>query len=127
MVLPVVSVGSNASEPIAFDGMPLLTEVQVGLDARALVVFHTPPPAAPINTVQLDVVQVADTAIAVARPEKTVPAVAPVDSDETRASAGTPFGPRFTQPVDAAGVRFEIAWAAFAAATCRAASIDFLG
>ena len=113
-----MSVGSNASEPIAFDGMPLLTEVQVGLDARGLVVFHTPPPAAPINTVQLDELQVGDTAIAVARPEKTVPAVAPVDSDETRASAGTPFGPSAIHVVAMAGARIEIARAALAAACC---------
>src|SRR5205823_7760718 len=127
MVLPVVSVGSNASEPIAFDRMPLLTEVQVGLDARGLVVFHTPPPAAPINTVQLDELQVGDTAIAVARPEKTVPAVAPVDSDETRSSAGTPLGPSSVHAVARAGARFAIAFAAFAAAICWAASIHFLG
>jgi hypothetical protein len=55
---------------MAFEGMPLLTELQLGLDARALVVFHTPPPAAPMKTVQpLDALQFGATAIAVARPE----------------------------------------------------------
>ena len=113
-----MSVGSKTNDPIAFEGMLLFTEVQAGLDARALVVFHTPPPAAPMKTVQLDKLQCGATAIAVARPEKIVPVVAPVDSDETRASAGTPFGPRGTQLVGAAGARFEIAWAEFAAASC---------
>ena len=62
--------------------------------------------------------QFGSTAIAVARPEKTVPAVAPVDSDETSASAGTPFGPRFSQLAAVAGAKIEIALAALAAATC---------
>jgi hypothetical protein len=56
-------------EPMAFDGIPLLVELQVGVDARALLVFHTPPPAAPMKTVQLERLQFGATAIAVVRPE----------------------------------------------------------
>jgi len=73
--------------------MPSLTGFQLGVAARALVVFQTPPPAAAINTVQLAALQFGATAMAVARPEKIVPVVAPVDSDATSADAGTPFGP----------------------------------
>src|SRR6266446_4317694 len=107
-----------------FDAIPLFDGLQLGLDARALVVFHTPPPAAPMKTLQLDgpAVQFGSTAIAVVRPEKIVPAVAPVDSDATRASAGTPNGPRFTQVAGVAGGRVAIVLAAFAAASCWAAS-----
>jgi hypothetical protein len=107
--------------------MPSLDGLQLGLDARALVVFHTPPPAAPMKTVQLDAVQVGDTAIAVARPEKIVPAVAPVDSLATRASAGTPLGPTSVQLAAMAGARLVIALAALAAVSCWAASIHFFG
>src|SRR5207244_1005440 len=82
------SFGSNTIEPMAFDSIPLLAGLQLGLDARALLVFHTPPPAAPMKTVQLDGVQVGTTAIAVVRPEKIVAAVPPVDSPATRAEAG---------------------------------------
>ena len=78
-------------------GIPLFTGLQLGLDARALLVFHTPPPAAPMKTVQLDGVQVGTTAIAVVRPEKIVAAVPPVDSPATRADAGTPLGPSSCQ------------------------------
>src|SRR5437870_7488847 len=73
---------------MAFDAILLFAGLQLGLAARALVVFHTPPPAAPMKTVQLDRLQFGSTAIAVSRPEKIVPAVAPVDSDATSASAG---------------------------------------
>ena len=73
--------------------MPSLTGFQLGVAARALVVFQTPPPAAAINTVQLAALQFGATAMAVARPEKIVPVKAPVDSDATKAEAGTPLGP----------------------------------
>ena len=112
---------------MAFEAMPLLDGVQVGLDARALVVFHTPPPAVPMKTVQLDGMQLGATAIAVPRPEKIVPAVAPVDSLATSASAETPLGPISVQFAGVAGARFEIAVAALAAVSCWAASIHFLG
>jgi hypothetical protein len=103
---------------MAFEGMPLLDGLQLGLDARALLVFQTPPPAAPMKTVQLDRLQFGATAIAVARPEKIVPAVAPVDSDETSASAGTPLGPSSVHGVAKAGDRAAIELAALAAVTC---------
>jgi len=67
--LPLVSFGSNAIEPMAFDAIPLFAGLQLGLEARALLVFHTPPPAAPMKTVQLDELQFGATAIAVVRPE----------------------------------------------------------
>src|SRR4029450_10893439 len=89
--------------PMAFDGIPLFAGVQVGVAARAFVVFHTPPPAAPIKTAQLAGLQVGATAIAVARPEKTVPEVPPVDSLTTRLDAGTPFGPSGAQGPTGAG------------------------
>src|SRR5213595_2476658 len=59
-------VASNTIEPMAFEGIPLLDGVHVGVAARALVVFHTPPPAAPMKTVQVAAVQFGATAIAVA-------------------------------------------------------------
>ena len=73
--------------------MPALTAFQLGVAARALVVFQTPPPAAATNTVQLPALQFGATAMAVVRPEKIVPVEAPVDSDATSADAGTPLGP----------------------------------
>src|SRR4030095_11221896 len=112
---------------MAFDGIPVFAGVQLGVGAVALLVFHTPPPAAPMKTVQLDALQFGSTAIAVARPEKIVPAVAPVDSDETRASAGTPLRPISVHSAAQAGDRAAIASAAFAAVICCAASIHFFG
>src|SRR5207248_8701579 len=120
-------VASNTIEPMAFEGIPLLDGVHVGVAARALVVFQTPPPAAPMKTVQVAAVQFGATPIAVVRPEKIVPAVAAVDSPATRASAGTPLGPSSVHAVARAGDKAAIALAAFAAATCWAASIHFLG
>jgi hypothetical protein len=96
-VFPVASVGSKIMEPMAFESMPLLEGVQLGVDASALLVFHTPPPAAPIKTVQLAWLQVGDTAIAVARPLKKVAEVPAVDSLTTVLDAGTPLGPMFCQ------------------------------
>ena len=112
---------------MAFEGMPLFTGLQLGVDARALLVFHTPPPAAPIKTAQLLELQVGATAIAVVRPPKTVAEVPAVDSLTTMASAGTPLGPRFCQFAGVAAGRFAIALAAFAAASCWAALIHFFG
>jgi hypothetical protein len=90
--------GSNTIEPMAFEGIPLFAGVQLGLEARALVVFHTPPPAAPMKTVQLVAgLQFGATAIAVVRPEKIVGEVPAVDSLATRLDAGTPLGPSSTQ------------------------------
>ena len=95
--------------------MPSLFGFQVGVAARALEVFHIPPPAAPINMVQLAGLPFGATAIAVARPEKIVPAEAPVDSDATKASAGTPLGPTSCHACDGAAAILSSAFAALAA------------
>src|SRR5258708_26258776 len=95
--------------------MPLFDGLQLGVDARTLVVFHTPPPAAPMKTTQLLELQVGATAIAVVRPPKTVAEVPAVDSLTTMASAGTPLGPSSCQFVGVLGGRVAIACAAFAA------------
>jgi hypothetical protein len=92
-----------------------------------------------MKTVQLDRLQLGATAIAVVRPEKIVPAEAPVDSDATWASAGTPLGPSCCQFVCVpaatlpmvlaafAAARLLMATAAFAAAWAVAASIQRFG
>src|SRR6476620_5401309 len=112
---------------MALDGIPLLAGCQFGCGASALSACHTPPPAAPIKIAQLCKVQFGATAIAVARPEKIVPAVAPVDSDATRASAGTPCGPSSCQLLCLPPGSLPIAAAEFHAAVRWAAAIDLAG
>src|SRR5437588_5061922 len=104
--------------------MPLLDGCQFGCDASALSACQTPPPAEPIKTAQLKAVQFGATAIAVARPEKIVPAVAPVDSEATKADAGTPLGPSSCQFVFLPAGNLPMALAAFAAACCCGAAIN---
>src|SRR5215831_12992969 len=65
-VLPFESFGSKTIEPIAFDGRPMLDECQFGCEARPLSASHTPPPAAPMKTLQSLAWHAGDTAIAVA-------------------------------------------------------------
>src|ERR1700746_43880 len=103
---------------MALDGMPLLADCQFGCGARALLACQTPPPAAPTKIAQLVGLQFGATAIAVARPEKIVPTVPPVDSDATRASAGTPNGPISCQLVLLPPGSLAIALAEFDAARC---------
>src|SRR4029077_16896790 len=114
-------------EPIALDGIPLLDGCQFGCGEGALSACQTPPPAAPMKIAQLCGLQFGAIAIAVARPEKIVPAVAPVDSDATRASAGTPLGPTSCQLVLLPPGSLPIAFAALKAFTCCAAAIDLAG
>ena len=112
---------------MALDGIPLLDGCQFGCGASALSACQTPPPAAPMKIAQLSAVQFGATAIAVARPEKIVPAVAPVDSDATRASAGTPCGPTSCQLVFLPPGSLAIAFAEFDAAVRWATAIDLAG
>ena len=127
-MLPVASFGSKTRDPTAFDGMPSLNGFQLGVAARALVVFQTPPPAAAINTVQLAALQFGATAMAVARPEKIVPCEAPVDSDATSADAGTPLGPTsFHFAEDGAGAVSSSVFAALAAFVRTASVITVFG
>src|SRR2546429_9171167 len=104
--------------------MPLFDGCQFGCEASALSACQTPPPAVPMKTAQLKAVQFGATAIAVVRPEKIVPAVAPVDSDATKASAETPLGPTSCQFVCLPPGSLAMALAAFAAAFCCAAAIE---
>src|SRR2546428_8026374 len=88
--------GSKAIEPIAFDGIPVLDECQLTLDARPLLVAHTPPPAAPISTGQVPAGQLGEKAMAVVHPEEFVPTLLPVDSPAPVSKGGTPLGPDST-------------------------------
>ncbi len=112
---------------MAFEGIPLLDGLQLGLAARALVVFHTPPPAAPMKTVQLAKLQFGATAIAVVRPEKIVAAVPAVDSLTTVLEAGTPFGPSACQLAAAAGAIWLSTFAALAAPLRWGSAINLFG
>ena len=67
-VLADESFGSNAREPIAFDGMPLPDGFQLGR-ARASSATHTPPPAVPAKSLQLLPLQPGGNASEVTRPE----------------------------------------------------------
>jgi hypothetical protein len=80
-----------------------------------------------MKTTHPEGLHVGETAIAVPRPEKIVPAEAPVDSDATSASAGTPLGPTSCQLVVLAGGRLAMVAAASAAVRCCPAPIHFLG
>src|SRR5262249_56671789 len=126
-VFPLGSVESKITEPIALEGMPLFDGCQFGCGSSALSACQTPPPAAPMKIAQLNAVQFGWTAIAVARPEKIVPALAPVDSDATKASAGTPLGPSSCQFVFLPPGSLAIAFAAFDADICCAAAIEVAG
>ena len=112
---------------MAFEGISSFAGAQLGLAARALVVFHTPPPAAPMNTVQLGAAQLGATAIAVARPEKIVAAVPAVDSFTTVLDAGTPLGPSSCQRTALAGPCALTALAALAAPLRCASAMNLLG
>src|SRR5439155_21965031 len=107
--------------PMAFEGISSFAGAQLGLAARALVVFHTPPPAAPMNTVQLGAAQLGATAIAVARPEKIVAAVPAVDSLTTVLDAGTPLGPSSCQLAATSGEAMAFAVVSMAVAAVWAA------
>src|SRR6266571_8504366 len=106
---------------MAFDSIPLFAGLQLGLDTRALVVFHTPPPAAPMKTVQLTVLQFGSTAIAVVRPEKIVGEVPAVDSLTTVLDAGTPLGPSSCQLAATSGEAMAFAAVRMASAAVWAA------
>src|SRR5580704_7876887 len=98
--------------------MPLLEGCQFKFEASALSASHTPPPAAPMKILQSPAWQLGETAIAVARPEKIVPVVAPVDSEATKASAGTPLGPTSCQLFFLPPGNLPTDLAALAAACC---------
>src|SRR6267378_3067998 len=78
--------------------MPLLDGCQFGCEASALSACQTPPPA-----------------------------VAPVDSDATKASAETPLGPTSCQLVFLPAGSLPMAFAAFAAACCCGAAMNVAG
>src|ERR1700682_2947534 len=67
IVFPVGSFGSMVSAPTEFCAMPLVTYVQVGFAASALLVRQTPLPAVPAHSLQLPGVHVGATTNAVTR------------------------------------------------------------
>src|SRR5580765_2908563 len=103
---------------MALDGIPFPDGCQFSCDASALSASQTPPPAAPMKILQSPAWQSGEMAIAVVRPEKIVPVLAPVDSEATSAEAGTPPGPTSCQFVFLPPGSLAMAFAAFAAARC---------